>query len=284
MSTSNLRAEQQQRAEQFKAMHRGSLLLLPNAWDAMSARLIEDAGFDAIATTSAGVAWSLGYTDGEALPWEELLAATKRMTRVVRVPLTADIEGGFSRTPAELVRRTKEILGAGVAGINIEDGADNGHHALRPMADACERISTIRETATREGIPVVINARTDSYLLAFFGQPAVFEDVLARCRAYLEAGADCVFPIHLSDLQQITRLVAELNAPVNITGLPGGPSLPELQAAGVARVSTGTQPALHVAAAMTEAVAKLRDTGRLEHLSTSFNYPRMQKLFETRSV
>lgn len=271
-------ADQRRKAEQFRAFHRGPLLLLPNAWDALSAKVFEEVGFKAVATTSAGVAWSLGYADGEIVPWHEMLAVIERVSKSVQTPVTADIEGGFSATTADLFYRTEEVIAAGACGVNLEDGLEHGA-SLRNLDEACERIDAVRRAAAKSAIPLVINARTDLYLRRP-NDPALFEDALARCKAYLAAGADCVYPIGLTDLAQVSRLVRELNAPVNVIGRRGGPTISELQAAGVARVSTAVTPALFIAGALEEAMKKLIQSGSFEHFASSFDYPRVQKLFE----
>lgn len=266
-------------AEAFRAMHHGEMLILPNAWDALSARVFAEAGCQAVATTSAGVAWSLGYADGEHVPWQEFIGATRRMARALSVPLTVDFESGFSSTLAQLADRTREIIGAGAAGINLEDSRDHETHALLPIEAAVERISTARDAAAKEGVPILINGRTDSYLQPADGRAASFADVVHRCRAYLDAGADCVYPIGLADIHLIGRLTAELRAPVNIMGRPGVPTLAELRAAGVARVSTAVGPALLTAQVLMDCLIRLKETGSFEHFASSFSYPRMQKLF-----
>jgi 2-methylisocitrate lyase-like PEP mutase family enzyme len=271
-------AEHRRLAEQFLSLHRGPLLLLPNAWDALSAKVLEETGFKAVATTSAGVAWSLGYADGEKIPWHEMLAAVERIVSAVRVPVTADVEGGFSSTTPDLIHRTEEIIRAGACGINLEDGLGHGA-SLRSIDDASERIAAVRRTATKLGVPLVINARTDTYLRAGSNDPAIFDETLARCQAYAAAGADCVYPLGLIDLPQISKLVAALKQPVNIIGRRGTPSLADLQAAGVARVSTATTPALYVAGALADSMAKLIQSGSFDHFTTSFDYARLQKLF-----
>lgn len=273
-----LNADHRRRAEQLLSLHTGPLLLLPNAWDAMSARVFEETGFNAIATSSAAVAWSLGYADGEHMSWHEMLEVLTRVASVVRVPVTADIEGGFSSKTPDLIHRTEELIRAGVSGLNLEDGLDHGK-TLRSVDEACERIDAIRRAATKMDVPLVINARTDLYLGAGSNDPALFDAVLARCRAYLAAGASCVYPIGLVDLGQIRRLVAELKAPVNIIGRPGTPSVPELQAAGVARVSTGVTPAVHVASVLADAMGSLIRHGTFDHFASTYDYARMQKLF-----
>ena len=267
-------------ADAFRSMHQGEMLILPNAWDALSARVFAEAGCKAIATTSAGVAWSLGYPDGERVPWKEFLAATGRIARVLSVPLTVDCESGFSTTSAELAEHVRAVIGAGASGINLEDSRDHATHGLLPLEDAAERISTVRDTAAKEGVPIVINARTDSYLQPPGGRAVSFTEVVQRCRAYVSAGADCVYPIGLADIHLIGQLTTELRAPVNIMLRPGAPTLDELRAAGVARVSTATGPALLAAGVLMSSIVTLRETGSAEHFASAFTYPRMQKLFE----
>jgi 2-methylisocitrate lyase-like PEP mutase family enzyme len=270
-------ADQVRKAEQLLALHRGPLLLLPNAWDALSAKVFEEVGFNAIATTSAGVAWSLGYADGENVPWHELVEVIEHVTDVVRLPVTVDIEGGFSSTTPDLIFRIEEMIGAGACGINLEDGLDHGA-TLRSIDQACERIDAARRAATRAGLPLVINGRTDVFLRGG-NDPDRLSEALQRCKAYLAAGADCVYPIGLSDLGLITKLVRELQAPVNIHGRRGAPSIAELQAVGVARVSTATTPAVFMAGALEDAMKKLIQTGSFDHFTSSFDYARLQKLF-----
>jgi 2-methylisocitrate lyase-like PEP mutase family enzyme len=193
------------------------------------------------------------------------------------LPVTVDIEGGFSSTTPDLLFRIEEIIGAGACGINLEDGLDHGA-TLRSVDQACERIDAARRAATRAGLGLVINARTDVFLRA--GNSADrLPEALERCKAYLAAGADCVYPIGLSDLGLITKLVAALKAPVNIHGRRGAPTIPELQAAGVARVSTATTPAVFMAGALEDAMKKLIQTGSFDHFTSSFDYARLQKLF-----
>ncbi len=270
-------ADQRRKAEQLLALHRGPLLLLPNAWDALSAKVFEEVGFNAIATTSAGVAWSLGYADGENTPWHELLDVVEHITDVVRVPVTVDIEGGFSSTTPDLIFRIEELIGAGACGINLEDGLDHGA-TLRSVDQACERIDAVRRAAAKAGLPLVINARTDLYLRGG-NSPDLFREAVERCKAYLAAGADCVYPIGLSDLGLIAKLVAELKAPVNVHGRRGAPNIADLQAAGVARVSTATTPAVFMAGALEDAMKKLIQSGSFDHFTSSFDYARLQKLF-----
>ncbi len=155
---------QRQLAENFRRLHRAPpILLLPNAWDPMSARIFEAAGFPAAATTSGGLAWALGYADGEKAPWGEVVAATRRIAEAVRVPLTADIETGYGETPDAVARSVTEIIGAGAVGINLEDGTPNPDEPVRSIDDAAARIRAARAAASAAGVAIVINARVDLY-------------------------------------------------------------------------------------------------------------------------
>jgi 2-methylisocitrate lyase-like PEP mutase family enzyme len=271
--------EQAAKAEAFRAMHLGPrLLLLANAWDAMSARLIAEAGFPAIATTSGGVAWALGYADGEAAPWDEIVAATGRMARAVTVPVTADIEAGFGDTPEAVGRSIGQIIGAGAVGVNLEDGM-RGAVPIRTVEDAAARIRAAREAARAAGVPIVINARTDLYIKHIGDEANRFEEAVVRSRAYLAAGADCFYPIGLRDPATIGRLTKAVGAPVNINVRAGHPSVPELEALGVRRASTATAVTL-VAADLIRNIARgLLETGRFDAVSPKIGHPEMQQLF-----
>ncbi len=273
-------AEQTDRAERFRTMHRGpSLLLLPNAWDALSARIFAAAGYSAIATTSGGVSWSLGYMDGEAAPWDEVVAATARIVRSVQVPVTADIEAGFGDTPDAVGKSVAEIIGAGAVGVNLEDGTPHGVAPIRTIADAARRIEAAREAARAAGVPIVINARTDLYLRNI-GEPATrFEEAVERGRAYLAAGADCFYPITLRDPETIGRLVKTLAAPININVRAGLPSVAELEALGVARASTASAIALMAAAATRQIADEMKASGRFDALAPALAQADLQRLF-----
>jgi 2-methylisocitrate lyase-like PEP mutase family enzyme len=274
------RAEQAQQAQLFRNKHGGPrLLLLPNAWDAMSARVFVAAGFDAIATTSGGVAWSLGYADGEQAPWNEVVAATARIVRVARVPVTADIEAGYGETPDAVMRSVTEIIEAGAVGVNLEDGTPHGPIPIRSPEDAAERIRAAREAAKAAAVPIVINGRTDLYLRNIGDEASRFDETVERGRAYLGAGADCVYPIGLCDPATIGRLVKALGAPININVRAGSPSVAELEALGVARASTASQVAL-MAMSMTRQVADdLRATGSFDKLAPAMTQADAQRLF-----
>ncbi|MFD0684395.1 isocitrate lyase/PEP mutase family protein [Actinomadura fibrosa] len=218
-------------AARLRDLHRpGDPLLLPNVWDAGSAGVVEEAGFPALATASAAVSAMLGYSDHEGAPAEEMFAAAGRVIRAVSVPVTVDAEAGYGLQPAELVER---LLGIGAAGCNLEDTYAGELAAPETQA---EFIAAVRAAA---GDALVINARADSFV-AKVADPV--EDAIARGRLYLEAGADCVYPI-TAPMDAIPALVAGLPGPVNANNFPGT-SLADLAEAGVARVSYGPMPYL----------------------------------------
>ncbi|MDB5405456.1 MAG: phosphonomutase-like enzyme [Rhodospirillales bacterium] len=273
-------AEQIRQAETLRRLHRAPpLLLLPNAWDGASARIVEDAGFAAIATTSGGVAWSLGYRDGETAPWEEIVAATARIVRAVGVPVTADIEAGYATTSEALMRHVADIVEAGAVGINLEDGMPEDGMRVRSTAAAVERIAVARETGRRLGVPIVINARTDLYLRNEGDDAARFAETVARGKAYLAAGADCIFPIGLSDPAVIGDFVAAVKGPVNVMGRKGMPDVAMLEKLGVARVSTATFLTLATMGLTRQLVEGLRDSRSFDGLGATMSYPDAQRLF-----
>lgn len=220
--------------QQFTQLHQSpdSILLLPNAWDAASAKIFEASGAKAIATSSASLAWACGYADG-ALPPGELLDAVARITRVLKVPLTVDMEDGYSEDPAEVGRLAAELVAVGAAGINIEDGS--GEPAL-----LVDKIKAIRSAL--KGAPLFINARTDVYLrkLKVDGTPA--QASIARLKLYQQAGADGAFVPGLTALPDVEEISAAITMPLNVMAMPGLPPIGALQTAGARRVSVGPAP------------------------------------------
>lgn len=275
------RLVQVERAHAFRAMHdRSRVLLLPNAWDAGSARLLSRRGFAAIATTSGGMAWSLGYADGECAPLDEVVAAVGRITRVVDGPVTVDLESGYGPTPEHVAVAVGAVIGAGAAGINLEDGMP-GHGPLRRVEEAAERIRAAREAAGVAGVPIVINARVDNWMQHDdIDAQARFADAVVRGKAYIAAGADCIFPIGLTDSATLTSLVEALDAPVNVAAGPATPGLAELSRLGVARVSTATRLATLALGAMEQAALAMREQGCFDGLAAHFTYGDAQALFE----
>ena len=233
----------QSRCDLLRSLHRpGNPLLLPNAWDAATAKAVVAAGFPVVATTSGGVAATLGYEDHEDAPAGEMLAAAARIARAVEVPVTVDAEAGYGMQPVDLVAALRD---AGAAGCNLED-TDHTAGRLRDPGRHAEWLGAVRQAASKAGYPLVINARVDVFigpLRAGAGpgtQEGLVSEAVRRANAYLEAGADCVYPILLWETDALRRFISEANGPVNVARLPQAPSLAELAAAGVARVSWGT--------------------------------------------
>lgn len=215
----------------FRALHQSGLLVLPNAWDAGSARLMQEAGAQAVATTSAGLAWANGWPDGDALPMPVLLDAVKSIRRVISVPLTVDAEGGYSDDPATAAENVLKIVEAGAVGINLEDGAASPELT-------CAKIVNIRKRLAAAGHEVFINLRTDVYLRGLAPEAERLEETLRRAALYREAGADGLFVPLAASPADIRALVAQ-PLPLNLMAIPGVPAAAELQTLGVRRLSAG---------------------------------------------
>jgi 2-methylisocitrate lyase-like PEP mutase family enzyme len=231
---------QAKKARDFLALHHDpALLVLPNVWDPLGARMLESLGFPAVATASAAVAYSLGYDDGEYLTFDAMLGAIARVASAVDVPVSADIERGYADTAEGVRTNVCEAIRAGAVGINLEDSYEEGG-PLRPLDDQVARIAAARTAATSEGVPLVINARVDTYIGDVDGSAEeLLEMTTSRARAYLEAGADCIFPILMNDPADMKKLHAAIEAPINAFVWAQSPPMRELEAAGVARVSVG---------------------------------------------
>jgi 2-methylisocitrate lyase-like PEP mutase family enzyme len=248
-------------AERLRALHRTPpMLVLPNAWDAASARLIEAEGFPAIATTSAGVAASLGYPDGGIVPTNEMLEAIARIARAVSVPVTADIEHAYGATPAAVADVVLRVIAAGAVGINLEDCVP-GASDLEPLALQTDKIKLIVKASTKAGVRVVINARTDGFLRGFGARETRLGVAIERGKAFLDAGADCVFVPGVRDAATIGTLVKGIGGPVNVLAVDGSPSIAALEALGVARVSLGSGPMRATLAVLRDIARELKQTG-----------------------
>jgi 2-methylisocitrate lyase-like PEP mutase family enzyme len=259
--TASQTTELRSRCDLLRSLHRpGDPVLLPNAWDVASARAVVAAGFPVVATTSGGVAATLGYEDHEGAPGDEMLAAAGRIARSVEVPVTVDAEAGYRMEPADLV---SALRSAGVAGCNLED-TDHAAEALRDPDAQAEWLRAVRQAAADEGYGLVINARIDVFLGPFLAgagagtQAELLPEALRRATAYLDAGVDCVYPILLWEAEPLRRFVSEIGGPVNVARLPQAPSLDDLAALGVARVSWGPFLYLDTMAHFQERLASLR--------------------------
>jgi 2-methylisocitrate lyase-like PEP mutase family enzyme len=232
---------QAEKAERLRKLHLGPrILVLPNASDVATARVLEELGYPAIATSSAGVAALQGYPDGQRISRDEMLDVVGRIARAVRVPVTADMEAGYGTTVKDMVETAKAIVAAGAVGLNLEDvtGEDESSHVN--MGLQVEKIRAIYETSATLGVPLVINARTDTYLMPIGPEATRYERTVERLRAYRKAGAACLFAPGVRDKELIGRLVKAVEAPLNILVTPGCPSIPELEKLGVARASVGS--------------------------------------------
>jgi 2-methylisocitrate lyase-like PEP mutase family enzyme len=244
-------------AQRLRMLHQGDMLVLPTVWDAASARVAASAGFPALATGSAPIADSLGYADQEGTPLDEMFAAARRIVDAVDMPVTVDVEAGYGLSPAELVRRLIEI---GASGCSIED-SDHWGGGLIPAETQANRLAALRSAAFAARVPMVVNARIDVFLQKRGTESERLDEAMRRARMYLDAGADCVFPILASDADTIRKLTAGIPGPVNILYQRGMPSLRVLAAMGVARVSFGS--ALHhtVYAALRDTLARIASGG-----------------------
>ncbi|HET7463459.1 MAG TPA: isocitrate lyase/phosphoenolpyruvate mutase family protein [Longimicrobium sp.] len=251
--------------ELLRLHHQGEPLLVMNAWDPASARLVQELGFRCVATTSGGVAAAHGYDDGENTPRDLVIAAIERIARVTDLPLTADLEAGFGATPADVAETVRRALEAGAVGFNLEDGT--GEDGIRDAHEQAERLRAAREACTAAGVPdAVINARIDVFLHQV-GDPAGRVDAaLERARVYADAGASCLFPAGVRDREQIRALVEGCPLPVNVLVYRDVPPVAELAELGVRRISVGTR-LLHAAMRAVRAAAEeIRDHGTYDAL------------------
>ncbi len=253
---------QRQKAETLRFLHgNGRLLILTNVWDPIGARVVQAAGLPAVATASAAISASLGYQDGERIARSTMIATVQRIARSVDVPVTADMERGYGDTLQALAETIRLLIAAGAAGLNIEDSVGDAHE-LRPLDEQCDRIRTVREIAVTEGVPLVINARTDAFFSVALGGPEQqLDEAVRRAQAYAAAGADCIYPIGPGDRPTVKALRARIQAPLNILASPGAMSLRELQDAGIERVSFGPWLFRSALRHFADCVAQLADLG-----------------------
>jgi 2-methylisocitrate lyase-like PEP mutase family enzyme len=253
-------------AAAFRRLHaEAGILVLPNAWDVATARLVEEAGFPAIATTSAGVAWALGYPDGERISRAEMLDVVRRIVAGVQVPVTADMEGGYGHTPEAAAETARGVIAAGAVGLNLEDGTNEG--GLLDLALHVERIQAVREAGASAGVALVLNARTDAFEMKDWDAARRFAEAVRRANAYRAAGADCLFVPHVSDAETIGRLARELAGPLNVIAGPPAPPLRELERLGVRRASLGPRVVQAALGLVRRVVVELRERGTYEAMA-----------------
>jgi 2-methylisocitrate lyase-like PEP mutase family enzyme len=270
------------KARAFQEMHLGpKILVIANAWDAASARIFEDAGIRAVGTGSAGIAFSHGYPDNESIPREVILAATREIVRAVDVPVTADILTGLGANTEAVVGTVKEIIAMGAVGINIEDSTEVGGPHLIYETQQAEKIRAVCHAVHASGVPIVVNARTDSYWLKLGDDKERLRVSIERANLYREAGAHCLFVPAVTDRKAIATLVKEIDGPVNILTVPGCPPIRELQDLGVRRVSEGSGPmraAMMLARRIAEELLQKGTYTRFH--SEAIPYPEANRLFE----
>jgi 2-methylisocitrate lyase-like PEP mutase family enzyme len=267
------------KANLFRNLHRGpKILVLPNAWDVASARILENAGLAAIATTSAGVAFTLGYPDGQKISRGEMLSVVARIAAKVKIPVTADVEAGYGNRPEDAALTARALIEAGAVGLNLEDRTDD--RRLVDLSLQLEKIAAVRETSRMMGVPLVLNARTDVYLLELGKAESRFAETLNRLIAFREAGADCLFAPGIRDLEVISRLVRELQNPLNILCGPGSPSIPELQRIGVARVSLGSSTMRATLGLVQRMAQELQTTGTYGSLEGAPSHTEVNRMLE----
>jgi len=256
------------KSDLLRQLHQGPrLLILPNAWDAASARIFERTGFPALATTSAGIAFALGYPDGERIPRDEMLAVVARIARAVKIPVTADVEAGYH----DAVATAHGVWESGAVGMNLEDTVDGELIDLTPVV-----------RAVRDAVPgMVINARTDIFLNAIGEEATRFDRAVERLNTYRDAGADCLFAPGVRDRDTIARLVGAVRGPLNILAVAGSPPLADLEKLGVARVSVGSGPMRATLGLVDRIARELHDHGTYSAMTDgAIPYADVNKLLE----
>ena len=254
-------SSQVEKAEDFRSLHdRRDVLVLPNAWDVPSARVFEDEGFPAVATSSAGMLVSLGYPDGEEIPAKDFDAAIRRIARVLSVPLSADVVAGFGDTPEGVASSVRAVIRAGAVGINIEDFVHSAKKLL-PVEKQKAKLKELVRLREALKVPFVINARTDALRYAPGNDDEKLEEAIRRAEAYRDLGVDCVYPMGLTDAESISKFVGALDFPTNVMVRKGLPTVPELKRLGVARVSFGPAASYAAMGLLRRASREVRQKG-----------------------
>jgi len=254
------------KALHFVRLHKGPhILLLPNVWDAASARVFEAAGAKALGTTSAGIAFALGYPDGQRIPREEMMGAVRRVVRAVSIPVTADVEAGYGPSAEDVAVTVRDVIDAGAVGLNLEDAASDV--SLFETSQQVERLQAARDAAAGCGVPIVINARTDVYWQGVGDHSGLFDEALRRLAAYRDAGASCLFVPGVRDVNTIARMARAVGAPLSVLAGPGMPCARDLENVGVARLSLGSGPMRAAMGLMRKIGRELLETGTYAAMS-----------------
>jgi len=274
---------QADKAALFRRQHQGpGILVLPNVWDVASARIVEQVGFPAIATSSAGVAFALGYPDGERISRDEMTSVVARIVAHVGVPVTADMEAGYGRGPEDAAATVRAVIAAGAVGMNFEDspGEGGGGEPLVPEALQVERVRAAREAANATGVPFVLNARTDVFLEQVGELAGRLAHAVRRLNAYRSAGADCLFAPGVSDPAAIAMLVKEVHGPLNVLAVAASPPIRELERLGVARVSLGSGPMRAGLTVLRRLAEELRTAGTYGVLAGAIPHAELNRLLD----
>jgi 2-methylisocitrate lyase-like PEP mutase family enzyme len=275
---------QKEKAEDFRALHRkGHILILPNVWDVASARVFENGGFPAVATSSAGMMVSLGYPDGEIIDRSEFVEAIRRIAKVLSVPLSVDVVAGFGEKPDQVVATVREVIKAGAVGMNIEDFL-HVEKRLFTVEKQVEKLNALKKLSRSMNIPFVINARTDALRYAEGDESARLNEAIRRAVAYRDAGADCVYPMGLTDPVSISTFVKALNFPTNVMVRKGLPSVVDLERLGVARVSFGPSASYAVMGLLKRISKEVLEKGTYDTLfEGAISYDELNSLATTRA-
>lgn len=279
-------ATQQELAQTFRDHHTATTagpLVLPNSWDAASTIIYEAAGFEAVGTSSAGIAATLGVPDGEILSRDEMLAVVDRIAHSVAIPVSADIEAGYGDTARDVAETVRRTIDAGAVGINLEDGTADSAPGLVPCEKHARTIRAARAAADDADMPLVINGRTDVFWRGVGAESERVERAVERANAYFEAGSDCVFIPGVIDSETIGALVDGIDGPLNVLGGPGAPTIPELDDLGVARVSVGSGPLRATLGLLQEISTELRDDGSYTRMENAVPYSDLNALLSASS-
>ena len=282
MHPSTRKLTQLEKANRFRELHQGyGVFVLPNVWDVTSAIIFEAEGYQAIATTSAGVGASLGYPDGELLPKVELLEVVRRISSAVGIPLTVDLESGYGTTPEEVARSVAEVIEAGGVGVNLEDIGKDGANKLFSIEEQVEKIRAVRAMGESKGVPIVINSRTDIFYPAIAFEGDRLTEALLRLRAYREAGADCLFAPFVTDFDTIYQLAQGCGGPLNVLATTGSPPIMQLENAGVKRISLGSGIYRSAMGTVRKIAQSLKNTGNFDlMLDGQIAFPEMMQMLE----
>ena len=270
-----------EKAIHFRNFHQGRhILILPNAWDVVSARIFEELGVQAIATTSGGISASLGYPDGQKISLVQMLEVIERISRAVSIPVSADMEAGYGDTIEEIEIMARGLISSGAVGLNIEDATRRPEKPLSAIGEMTDKIKAIRKVSRLVDVPLFINARTDAYQTKDEEETLRIRNVIERGKAYLEAGADCIFPFGLASSEAISKVTQELNGHININVRSNSLTIGELERLGVERVSFGTGTIRSTLGTLRKIVTELKETGTYETIrSLAIAQDELNRLF-----